>query len=204
MNNIVLARVEAMSVAVTNQFAERRFWEDKPVPKDMRDVERFVEALPGKKILDLGCGYGMYAPDFMEAGLDYLGIDNSPKMICEARKDNPTARFQIMSLNRLMFPEESFDGIWACCSITTTPKSLIKGSLERMRQLLTPRGVMLVVVPNCYGFTFDGEHEQDEGPMWHAIYSAEELRELFRSCGFQVTGFWEDYDNNAMSLLARK
>lgn len=204
MDNIALARIEAMSVAVSNKFAQSRFWDDRPVPKDMRDVERFVAALAGNRILDLGCGYGMYAPDFMKAGLDYLGIDNSPKMICEARKDNPTARFQIMSLNRMMFPDESFDGIWSCCSITTTPKALIKSSLERMRGLLTPRGVMMAVVPNCYDFSYDNVSEHDEIPFWNAIYTAHEFRELFRSCGFQVTGFWEDHTNNAMSLLARK
>lgn len=203
MNDIALVRVEAMSVAVSDTFAQNRTWEYEPIAKDRNDFARFVEALPGKKVLDLGCGHGMYAPDFMGAGLDYLGIDNSPNMIREARKDNPDARFQIMSLNRMLFPDESFDGIWACCSITTTPKSKIKGSIEKMRQLLTPHGVMMTVVPN-FGFSYDDINDHPDGAFWYSIYTADEFRELFRSCGFQVIGFWEDETHRAMSILAKK
>lgn len=204
MNHPTLVQIEAMSVNTANHFARKRYWDEHPLTKDRLDVERFVSALPGKRVLDLGCGHGFYAPDFVNAGLEYVGIDNSPEMIRAARRDHPDFDFQIMSMNRMLFPEECFDGIWSCCSITTTPKAIMKESVEKMRSLLTPKGVMMAVVPYHYEHSFDGMSEHDDVSMWYSVYTSEEFRELFRSCGFQVRGFWEDRVNNAMSLLARK
>jgi len=200
---MTLAKAEALCVHMTNDVARSRFWVTNPVTKDLADLARLTEAMSGKKVLDIGCGYGPYAPDFIGAGLDYLGIDNSPEMIREARLAHPKADFQIMSMNRPALRPESFDGIWSCCSLGFTPKKFLGTTLQQLRQLLTPKGVLVAVVPNC-GISFDQTSEFDRIPFWRALFTPDEFRQLFRDAGFQVAGFWEDHDNMAMSLLAKK
>lgn len=39
----------------------------------------------GKRVIDLGCGIGQLVIELLKAGYDVIGIDNSPKMIVEAR-----------------------------------------------------------------------------------------------------------------------
>lgn len=39
----------------------------------------------GKRVIDLGCGTGQLVIELLKIGYDVIGIDNSPKMIAEAR-----------------------------------------------------------------------------------------------------------------------
>src|SRR3989338_3183 len=198
--SIALVQAEALGVRFNDDLAKSRFWEKNPTPVATKCLQTFLEHLPGKKVLDLGCGHGQYAPLFIKNGCKYVGIDYSPEMISAARKQNPKARFQIMSLNRLDV-EKGLAGVWACHSITNTPKAIFKESLEKIRTLLMPKGVMMTVIPN-HGFSHDGMIEYDRTSAWHTAYYPEEIRGLFLHAGFQVTGFWKDQQHETMSLLA--
>lgn len=203
--SIPLVEAEALSRRKADKVAQSQFWKEKPLAKATADLDHFAAKLLGKDILDIGCGYGAYVRDFTTRGLKYYGIDNSPEMIKAARADHPfpIARFVCMSMNNMLFPDESFDGIWSCCSITTTPKAVMRESIKRMRPVLKPGGVMMTVVPN-YGYSHDGFIEDDSVPFWHNAYTPHEFRELFRHAGFQIDGFWEDHNHAAMSVLAKK
>jgi SAM-dependent methyltransferase len=202
---ITLPQAEVMSQYIANGVAKSKFWKENPLAKATADLDRFVEALPGKDILDLGCGYGAYTTDFTERCLNYYGIDHSMEMISAARAEHPfpKAKFVCMSMNNMLFPNETFAGIWSCCSITTTPKVFMGKNLEKMRALLKPEGVMMTIVPN-YNFSHDGISEHDPKPFWRTAYTPSEFRELFRHTGFHRLGFWEDRDNGAMSILVKK
>ena len=53
-------------------------------PREM--VERIVAACPGTDILDVGCGTGIAARQFQEAGCRVLGVEVDPRMADEARR----------------------------------------------------------------------------------------------------------------------
>jgi SAM-dependent methyltransferase len=67
------------------------------------------------KLLEIGCGPGNITkyllsqrPDF-----DIFGIDIAPNMIELARKNNPTARFEVMDCRDILHLDNKFDGIIA-------------------------------------------------------------------------------------------
>jgi SAM-dependent methyltransferase len=201
---ITLSIAEAMSARASDQFALKRTWENYPMKKDLVDLRRLIEAVPsGGKILDLGCGHGQYASDFLTLGFDYVGVDNSPKMIAIARKENPKARFEVMSLNNLEFEPKTFAGIWSCCSITTTPKANFRRSLRRIRDCLAPCGSMLTVIPWTEEACED-VFPTSSGDLLYATYSPKEFRDLFINSGFGKVSYWQDPSDYAMSILATK
>jgi SAM-dependent methyltransferase len=201
--SITLVQAEVMGTSFSNQLATSRFWEKDPTPLEKVGLQHFIEYLPGKKVLDVGCGYGQYAPLFLSQGREYLGIDYSPEMIRAAKALYPKARFEIMSFNRLTFKPGSFAGIWACRSITNTPKAIFKESLKTMHSILIPRGILVVVVPNL-GCSCDGLIGDVDKPYWLAAYHPEEIRSMLRSAGFQVNGTWVSLSTGTLSVLAIK
>lgn len=77
--------------------------------------ETLKELLPdfkGKRMLDLGCGYGWHCIYAMEQGADSaVGIDISTKMLEVAREKTkyPQVEYQCVAMEDMDFPAESFD-----------------------------------------------------------------------------------------------
>lgn len=64
----------------------------------------------GKKVLDLGCGYGFYTDYFRSIGANAIGIDGSKKMIEIARDRYPISKFFVMDITTpLAFENNEFD-----------------------------------------------------------------------------------------------
>ena len=68
----------------------------------------------GKRVLDLGCGYGWHAFYAAENGAEkVLGIDLSEKMLAVAREKNTfqNVRFARGAMEDVRFPDGSFDAV---------------------------------------------------------------------------------------------
>jgi SAM-dependent methyltransferase len=57
------------------------------------DVVGLLAARPGERILDLGCGTGHLTAKIAEAGAGVVGLDRSPEMVAEARRNYPGLAF---------------------------------------------------------------------------------------------------------------
>jgi SAM-dependent methyltransferase len=66
----------------------------------------------GKKILDFGCGTGIYAKLLTKKGAKVKGFDISPEMIKIAKKENPKLDLRVGSGNKIPF-KEKFDMVIA-------------------------------------------------------------------------------------------
>lgn len=66
----------------------------------------------GERILDLGCGTGHLTAQIAAVGASVVGVDGSPAMIDEARKNYPGLEFQLMNADRLRF-DEPFDAVFS-------------------------------------------------------------------------------------------
>jgi ubiquinone/menaquinone biosynthesis C-methylase UbiE len=96
---------DALRHAFDGQAAQ---FERAPVQTDaaaLARLVRFARLAPGSKILDAGCGPGLVAEAFLEAGCDVTGVDLSLQMIERARtrcaRFGARARFVQASLHEL-------------------------------------------------------------------------------------------------------
>ena len=65
--------------------------------------------LPGKKVLDLGCGYGRTTVALRDRGYDVVGTDIVPRMIEGARAAHPEIEYRVMDACALDCSDRSFD-----------------------------------------------------------------------------------------------
>lgn len=102
-------------------------------------------ALPaGSRVLDFGCGTGVFAPLFARAGFGYTGFDIDPASLDYARLlHSPPASFT-HSLD-----EAATQGPYGCilanCCFHHIPTEELHGLLGRLRAMLAPGGVFLLV-----------------------------------------------------------
>ncbi len=71
-----------------------------------RDLLVLLNAQPGERILDVGCGTGQLTSEITHFGADVVGIDSSPDMIATARKNFPQLRFEVADVTDLLFADE--------------------------------------------------------------------------------------------------
>jgi ubiquinone/menaquinone biosynthesis C-methylase UbiE len=81
--------------------------------RDQRKQRAIATALallgPAKTILDVPCGTGRFTGFLSAAGLEYSGGDASLAMLTQARTKHESARFAVVDLARLPYPDRAFD-----------------------------------------------------------------------------------------------
>lgn len=114
--------------------------------------DKFITLLPGKTVLDFGCGSGRDTRYFLEAGLDVTATDGSEELCKNA------SAYTGIPVRQMLFQEldetDRYDGIWACSSILHLPKKELKPVLKQMIQALHPQGIIYTSFK--YG-SFEGE-----------------------------------------------
>lgn len=109
--------------------------------------------LPGKRILDIGCGPGTLAKRLVEDGAAVTGVDPGVAALAEARDAVPDARFEAASAEALPFPEASFDGAVMLNALHHVPDPA--AALREAARILAPGGTLVVVEPLAEGSFFD-------------------------------------------------
>ena len=77
-----------------------------------RDVLGLLNPQAGERILDVGCGTGQLTAEIARAGATVTGVDLSPEMIAEARRNFPGTRFAVHDVCDLPF-EGEFDAVFS-------------------------------------------------------------------------------------------
>jgi trans-aconitate methyltransferase len=75
-------------------------------------VLELLDAKPGERILDLGCGTGHLTARIAEAGAHVMGVDRSPEMIRQAKERYPALRFEVMDARGISL-DGSFDAVFS-------------------------------------------------------------------------------------------
>jgi ubiquinone/menaquinone biosynthesis C-methylase UbiE len=65
------------------------------------NILRLSDVRKGMKVLDLACGQGFFSRAFSDSGADVIGVDLSSKLITNAKKNVPNAKFYISSAHKL-------------------------------------------------------------------------------------------------------
>src|SRR5579863_2837338 len=77
-----------------------------------KGVVELLAPKPGERILDLGCGTGHLTAEIAATGASVIGIDRSPEMISQARRQFPNLEFEVADARRLDF-ERQFDAVFS-------------------------------------------------------------------------------------------
>ena len=121
-----------------------RHWDSIQYERGARFVWEFGEPVvqvldprPGERILDIGCGPGQLAAKIAQSGAEVLGIDASPSMIEQARKNFPQVGFEVIDAVRMEFNAE-FDATFSNAALhwILEPVEVV----SRVRNALKPGG----------------------------------------------------------------
>ncbi len=74
-----------------------------------RVVELSLESIQAYSVLDVGTGSALFAEAFAKKNLNVSGLDLNEKMIAEAQKFVPAAKFTVGRAEMLPFSEDEFD-----------------------------------------------------------------------------------------------
>jgi len=113
--------------------------------EELRKFVYLVKKNGGSKVLDLGCGSGIQSKQLSEAGLSVVGFDLSQRMINQAKKRAPKAKFIAGDMTKMDFPEESLDGVFAQASLLHIPKKLIPKVLKSICLGLSKRDFFIKI-----------------------------------------------------------
>jgi len=112
-------------------------------------VLELVRARPGMRILDLACGPGTLSrrlAPLVAPGGEVVGVDLAEGMIQLARAAGiPNARFEVMDIERLGFPDSSFDA--ATCGHGLQFAADLDAALREARRVLRPAGNLAASIP---------------------------------------------------------
>lgn len=104
---------------------------------------------PGMRVLDAGCGSGLYTRLLLERGASVVGVDYSPQMLRLARpRIAPFAARGALVLGdagRLMFREGAFDAALAVGLLDYVPDAA--GCLAELARVTTRGGRVIVTIP---------------------------------------------------------
>jgi ubiquinone/menaquinone biosynthesis C-methylase UbiE len=120
-----------------------------------RELQAIVNTLPLRsdmRVLDLACGDGFYTRRIAERlglGGFVTGADISQAFVSEAGKRAPwesgraTIELVVASVDRLPFPDNTFDFVWCAQSLYTLPDPVV--AIGHMARVLRPGGLVAVL-----------------------------------------------------------
>lgn len=100
------------------------------------------------RLLDVGCGTGHQLAHWRAAGYDGAGVDGSDAMLAEARQNNPEAELEQADVQRLPFPDASFDRVTSIEVLRYLPDP--SASIREMARVLRPGGICLATAAPAF------------------------------------------------------
>ncbi|HUO64164.1 MAG TPA: class I SAM-dependent methyltransferase [Terriglobales bacterium] len=98
---------------------------------------------PGSKVLDFGCGTGLFANTFSESGLTYRGYDIDDRLVSFARRTHSGHVFA--STRDEVARHGPFDLIVANCCFHHIPDDALAEELGWVKAILADRGTFLLI-----------------------------------------------------------
>ena len=159
------ARMLAEHLTQEHDLASRKF---NLIDRHVEFIHAGVLGSKPSKILDLGCGPGLYASRLAQLGHRCVGIDFSPASIAYAQEHNPEGNTYIEAdLRTAEFGKDYDLAMLIFGEFNVFPVSEARPILEKAYQALNPGGA-LVLEPH----TFDAVEEMGKAPpSWFSAKS---------------------------------
>ncbi len=146
---------------------------------------RLFEPKNGMKVLDVGCGTGLFSIKLAGLGCKVTGIDISKQMIDIAKRKaverNLSIDFYQMDVNELNFEEESFDAVFSMATLEFIENT--QKAYNQMYKVLKKDGPLLI-----------GSINKDS--KWAKMYMSKTINQnsIFKHANFRSIKDIEDLD----------
>lgn len=169
---------------VAQEYAGLETEEDGEWPRQ-RWLAEVLHRLPAdSRVLDLGCGNGVPVTAALAEQHRVTGVDVSEIQIAQARARVPGADLRVGDALELRFPPGSFEAVVAFYTLDHLPRERLGELLTRIRDWLTPGGLLLFSVEPV---DQPGTVGQWLGvPMYFSSYPPETTLRLVSEAGFTV------------------
>jgi 2-polyprenyl-3-methyl-5-hydroxy-6-metoxy-1,4-benzoquinol methylase len=183
-------------------------------------IAKYV-SLPGKRMLDAGCGAGEYVEAMAAAGADARGIEYVAEKVRQWEAAHlADGRVRQGDLAGLDFADETFDAVLLNEVLEHVPDD--RRALSELHRVLKPGGTLLLFSPNRFHpFETHGVYTKKTGahrgvvqtfllpwvPMsigsrfftyWSRNYWPAELARMVRDAGFEIRSHgyvWQTFEN---------
>ncbi|MFH1661656.1 MAG: methyltransferase domain-containing protein [Candidatus Falkowbacteria bacterium] len=175
------------------------------------------------KVLDVGCGSGRLLEAFKNKKINYLGIDDSEKLINLAKKKNQNFIVgNILELNKIS--ELNFNYVFCIAVLHHLPgKDLQINALKQLKNKITPDGKIILTVWNLwsqlkfrklilkfYLLKLIGKNKMDAGDIlfdwknskgevvskrYYHGFRKKELRKIIKKSGLRIEKIYKDKYN---------
>ncbi|MFH1376186.1 MAG: class I SAM-dependent methyltransferase [Candidatus Woesearchaeota archaeon] len=169
-------------------------------------ISKFTSVLPGKKVLDAGCGVGRDVAYMEEDGLDITGIDISEGILKEAKKRYPKSKFKLMDFRKMSFKAKSFDGIWSMAGLIHTDRNEMPKILKEFNRILKQNGIIYLAVVEGEGEEEVRKQKYENEPRTYVYYKLPEIEKFLGEAGFQImhSEISQTDTKNWVEVFARK
>lgn len=143
-------------------------------------------AVPGGKLLDVGCGSGLWLASMREHGWEVAGVDFDAAAVSAGTRQGLS--LCAGSLEAQRYPDAAFDAVMLNHVIEHTPDPV--ATLAECRRVLKPGGQFILYTPNVQslGHRMFGQHWRGLEPPRHLhLFSPESIRAALQQAGFTRT-----------------
>jgi len=145
----------------------------------------------GAKVVDLGCGSGVFTDALRRRGYRCTCVDLSPKLVAIARQKYPEIEFIEGDVEGLPFPEASFDAVLLSGLVHHLPDA--SRCAAEVFRILRPGGTFVAFDPNRLN-PFMYLYRDRSSPFYSSVGVTENERPVldhqvvatFRNAGFKV------------------
>lgn len=171
-------------------------------PEIMPRIEREAARLKGKHILEVGCGMGFDSLEFLKRGVRVTVTDLTQAAVDVAKRHHEIAGYRPEAVHTanalaLPFPDNTFDGVWACGVVHHTGNTA--KAIGEIRRVLKPGGRAMVshmyrrpswmYYLSKYGRE-NIEFKEEDAPITHFVREQEALA-MFE--GFEIESAEQDH-----------
>lgn len=135
--------------ALTSGPAVQRFWH----ASKLGLLDWFFDVRPGDRVLDVGCGSGVFADAMAARGAVVTAVDANPAAIAYGRATftRPGLQFHQGLLDELGLDPGSFDKVTCLEVVEHVYLDQVRKLLGDLHRVLRPAGRLLVTTPNYRG-----------------------------------------------------
>lgn len=161
---------------------------------------RWLDAGPGDRVLDIGCGDGHYDRRIARSGAEVVGIDVRDAALAEARRrHSPPCTFMRMAAEELAFPDHSFDKVVSFCVMEHLADD--RRVMEHAHRLLVDGGWFVFSADSLSnpGLTDEERARHRDRYAVNTFYTIELVCEKLNAEGFEVEA-WKYLLNTPLAL----